>query len=123
MHDSLQDYVQYFSQRFTREGVSIVRPLFFHYHNEKDSYLIENQFLYGRDLLVAPVLQSFITECRLYLPADKWVYIYDAMHVITGPQWITIRCPVGRIPVFYRQGSSWKEVFDNFSKIALEHSV
>lgn len=120
MHDALHDYTIFSSQRFTREGISLIRPLIFHCDDADtaDCATVYDQFFYGRDVLVAPVLQAGAVDRHLYIPAGKWVYAYDSTHVLTGPTWVTIKAPIGRVPTFYRQGSDWSATFEIFSSAA-----
>ena len=86
-------------------GWPVVRPLFFHYPNDARTYSIHHeQFLFGSDLLVAPVLDKGATTKRVYLPAGAWVNLWTGAGEAGGRD-IVASAPIGRPPVFYRAGS------------------
>ncbi|MCV5950174.1 glycoside hydrolase family 31 protein, partial [Escherichia coli] len=55
-------------------GAPVMRPLWFDYPTDVRTYLIEDQFLLGRDILVAPVVREGERQRRVYFPAGEvWV--------------------------------------------------
>lgn len=63
-----------------------------------------DQYRFGRDLLVAPVVTEGATTRRLYLPNGQWRDFWDETNY-TGGQWIEVDAPLDRIPVFVRVGA------------------
>ena len=63
-----------------------------------------DQYLYGPDLLVAPVWQTGTTRRDVAIPEGAWVDAWTRQ-VVTGPQTVTVDAPVERMPLFVRQGS------------------
>src|SRR5262249_42588656 len=53
-------------------GAPIMRPLFWHYQNDPIAAACGDQFLMGRDVLVAPVLRQGAAARSVYLPNDVW---------------------------------------------------
>ncbi len=62
-----------------------------------------NEFLFGNDLLVAPVVNDGETERSVYLPADTWYDFWSGKRY-TGPISIVVDAPLGFIPMFARAG-------------------
>jgi alpha-glucosidase (family GH31 glycosyl hydrolase) len=104
LHTALKPYLYHYAQIAHQRGVPIVRPLFLNYPDEAVTYTLEDQYLLGDDLLVAPVLQPGQTDCRLYLPAKRW-RDYWTGQVYQGPGWVTVPVPLHRIPLFIREGA------------------
>lgn len=53
-------------------GAPIVRPLWWIAPNDTNAQTIDNEFLVGNDLLVAPVVEHGATARDIYLPAGRW---------------------------------------------------
>ena len=66
---------------------------------------IDDQFRFGRDLLIAPVVEEGATTRRLYLPRGEWRDFWGQTSY-TGGQWIEVDAPWDRIPVFVQVGAT-----------------
>ncbi|MCC5950145.1 MAG: glycoside hydrolase family 31 protein [Nitriliruptoraceae bacterium] len=81
----------------------IVRALLIDHPDDPVAATIEDQYLFGRDLLVAPVLDDR-DHRRVYLPAGTWVDLWTEQ-VHHGPGFIEVAAPLERIPLFVRGGA------------------
>jgi alpha-glucosidase (family GH31 glycosyl hydrolase) len=107
LHSALGDYLYAAAQQAQRDGTPIVRPLFFHDPHDPQTYLIDDSFLLGPDLLVAPVVTEGAQTRDIYLPAGEWVDAWDGT-VYAGAQWRKDHpAPCPGIPLFIRQGGEW----------------
>lgn len=110
----------------TRDGIAAQRPLFFHYENDPASFAIQDQFLFGRDLLVAPVITEGAGTRTVHLPEgpaveghiDEWVHLWTGAVCRGGD--VVVDAPIGQPPVFWRAASSWRTLFEGLAAIA-EH--
>jgi alpha-D-xyloside xylohydrolase len=73
----------------------MLRPLFFEYPNDPGSWDIDDEYMFGSDLLVAPMFASGERR-KVYLPPGTWID-YQRGLVYHGPNWNEI--PAGQIPV------------------------
>ncbi|MGC8946934.1 MAG: TIM-barrel domain-containing protein [Anaerolineae bacterium] len=88
----------------TQTGAPIVRPLLWAFQDDPTTHTLDDEFLCGDALLVAPVLEEGATRRRVYLPAGRWYDFWtDALY--EGPAWIEAEAPLARIPVFVRAGA------------------
>ncbi len=85
-------------------GTPIMRPLFWHYPDDETAYTIADEYLFGRDLLVAPVLTEKTDRRQVYFPKGKW-YDMDYGYAYDGPATEEVYAPQNRIPVFVREGA------------------
>lgn len=113
-HVDLKPYIKDAVQEYTETGVPVQRPIFMHYENDARGYDIQNEYLFGRDLLVAPVYESGAQEWTVYLPEDEWVHLWSKEEYKGGD--VTVKAPVGQIPVFYRKSSKYKELFEKIGQ-------
>ena len=84
------------------KGIPIMKILLYECLEDSTCWEIEDQYLYGRDILVAPVLSANSKSRKLYLPEGEWVE-YEAKKVYKRNQWIEVKTPIDEIPVFVRK--------------------
>ena len=110
VHAHLAPYVRHLCDEAVATGLPAQRPLFLHYPEDRSLYAVQDQFLYGADLLVAPVIEAGATARAVVLPGDRpW------RHAFTGqthaPGTALISAPIGCPPVFYRPDSAYADLF------------
>jgi len=91
------------SQQAASEGEPLIRPLLYHYTNDPVAVACNSQFLLGRDLLIAPVLEPGCPARSVYLPNDVW-YDFGTGERHVGGKSILAETPLDRIPVYVRAG-------------------
>jgi len=95
-----------------RTGHPVVRALFLHYPNDPVTYTLTQEFMFGSEFIVSPVLNPGQTRVRVYLPAGTWVSIWTGATIgASHGLWTETDAPLGKPAVFYRQGSSIGERF------------
>lgn len=88
-----------------RAGAPVMRPLWFEYPNDARTYLTDDEYLVGRDLLVAPVVTEAVTKRRVYFPAgDNWVDWWTGK-TYEGGKDAEVEAPLNRLPLFARAGA------------------
>lgn len=102
IHVRLKGYLQSCMEELATYGTPVMRPLFYHYE-EEDAYDEMTEYLLGRDLLVAPVLEEGVDGRECYLPEDEWVHFFTGEEYRGGKVWVD--APIGRPPVFIRKNS------------------
>ena len=88
----------------SRTGLPALRPLLLEYPDDPATYQRQDEFLFGRDLLVAPVLREGATEREVYLPKGTW-YEYAGRRRYEGGRSIPVPVTMDAIPVFVRGGA------------------
>jgi alpha-D-xyloside xylohydrolase len=83
-------------------GVPPMRPLFLEFPDDPEAWTVEDQFLLGPDVLVAPVTELGVRERRVYLPRGvTWTDTTTGRRYVGGSR-VTVDAPLERIPVFVR---------------------
>jgi len=60
----------------------------------------------------------FQSEWSLFLPSDRWVYLWDEKEeIVAGPKLVTVIAPMGKTPVFYRADSKWTLLFGDVRRL------
>ncbi|MBX2874023.1 MAG: glycoside hydrolase family 31 protein [Saprospiraceae bacterium] len=100
----LLPYIYNEMHKASQTGIPPMRPLFFDYPEDESTYTLDNQFLLGGELLIAPVLTPEASSRKVYLPKGKW-YDYWTGEEYQGEQTITVEVDLTSIPFFVKQGS------------------
>ncbi|HWI66468.1 MAG TPA: glycoside hydrolase family 31 protein [Symbiobacteriaceae bacterium] len=87
-----------------RSGLPLMRPLVLHYPDDDRTVDLRDQYLWGRDVLVAPVVAEGANQRRVYLAEGVW-YDYWTNRQIRGGRYITAAAPLETIPLYVRAGA------------------
>ncbi len=110
VHETLAPYVARLCDEAVATGLPLQRAMFLDYEDDRECWEIETQFCYGRDLVVAPVIEADARVWRVYLPQGaEWVHLWSGAGYAAG--WILVDAPVGEPPVFYRGDSAFACLF------------
>jgi alpha-glucosidase len=92
--------------RASRDHEPAVRPLFWDFPDDAAVRGIEDAFMFGPDLLVAPVIEEGASERRIQLPAHDggWYDWHDGQNY-SGGRTVQVTAPLGRLPLFVRAGA------------------
>jgi len=98
-------YILQQSEITTRTGMPVLRALILHYPNDRTCRQIDDQYFFGDNILVAPVMNSE-NKRDIYLPEGKWVHFFTR-EVFEGSRWLkNVEVPLAEMPVFVKQGAS-----------------
>ncbi|MFP5596213.1 TIM-barrel domain-containing protein [Kluyvera sp. 142486] len=104
VRESLRPYIDALYDNAHRHGDPLMRPLFWHYPDDAQSWQTEDQYLFGEDLLVAPVMHAGQRQRDVWLPSGHaWVGLDGERY--QGGQRITVAAGLETIPLFIREGS------------------
>ncbi|MDE6031002.1 MAG: DUF5110 domain-containing protein, partial [Oscillospiraceae bacterium] len=100
----LLPYIYSYNYNAHITGAPMMRALVFEYPNDKNVFDIKDEYLFGSELLVAPVIEEKATEREVYFSKGKW-YDWDQGYCYEGGRSYTVYAPQNRIPVFVKGGS------------------
>ena len=103
LHMSLFPYRYAAAQQSVKTGMPLIRALVLNYQDDPKARLIKDEYLFGPDLLVAPVIDEN-TSRVVYLPTGQWLNLFTG-EPITGPKTVIANAPVDTIPVYARRGT------------------
>jgi alpha-D-xyloside xylohydrolase len=102
LRERLRPYILEQMQLAQKKGIPPMRPLFFDFFQDTQSFNVDDQFLFGSDLLVAPVLTEGAREREVYLPAGtSWTDAWTGQ-ILDGGQRLLAEAPLARIPLYVR---------------------
>ena len=104
LHAALFPYIYTLVHEAAGTGMPVVRHLILHYPYDKRSWSIEDQFLLGDRLLVAPVIKRGARSRRVYFPPGKWVDYWTG-DLVEGPRTLEVEAPLEMIPIYVKSGT------------------
>lgn len=87
----------------SQDGTPVARPLFMVDPSDDHLRSLDDEFMLGDAILVAPVLEPGVTQREVYLPRGAW-YEFDTGKLIDGAQSVTAAAPLERMPLYVRAG-------------------
>jgi len=103
LHTRLYPYIRNAAAEASEKGVPVIRPMAYAFPNEESAAREQFQYLFGPDLLVAPMYQSG-TQRPVYVPRGKWMNYWSG-DVVDGPRTVVVDAPLDRMPLFVRDGA------------------
>lgn len=85
-------------------GAPVMRPLFYHYQQDENTYNINDQFLFGEHIMVCPILRPGLTSRMVYLPKGTW-YDFWTNEKIEGEKYIIKDAPIDILPIYVKAGT------------------
>jgi alpha-glucosidase len=119
LRTELFPYIQAAAVSYRDTGLPLMRALMLSYPEDPKAARREDEFMFGPDLLAAPVLQPGATQRRLYLPPGRWVDLWRSLHyrkadgalVVDGAAMhrggarLTLPAPINQLPLLARAGA------------------
>ncbi len=119
LHTRLYPYLEAANRVYRRTGLPIMRHLALVHPGDEGSLAREDEYLFGPDLLAAPVVEPGATERELYLPPGRWVDFWRALdykprrgtlrlrraRVLAGGHEQTVPAPLEELPLMVRAGA------------------
>jgi hypothetical protein len=119
LRTQLYPYIAAADAAYRRTGIPIMRHLALRWPDDPNAAAREDEFLFGPDLLAAPVLEPEATERELYLPPGRWIEFWRAIAyeeetgdlalgsapLLRGKQTRTVGAPPDELPLMIRAGA------------------
>lgn len=96
-------YIYTEAQIASERGLPMMRPLVLEFQQDPTVFNIEDEFFFGRNILVAPILTKE-NKRMIYLPKGNWFDFWSFVK-FKGSMWIEYDCPIDIIPFFIQEGS------------------
>lgn len=110
IHTLLKPYHTATVEEYVRTGLPPIRHPYIHYPAEDALHRRHDQYLYGRDLLVAPTVHRGAHRRIVQLPQDGWIHLWSGREYSGGRR--RIETPFGQPAVFIRVESAFAELFE-----------
>jgi alpha-glucosidase len=109
VYTALKPYHIHLAELYQSSGLPPIRHPALAYPEDEELHKLKYEYLYGPDLLVAPVFKKGRKMWKVYLPDDRWIHLWSGREFETG--YHSIDAPIGAPPVFYRKNSDFASLF------------
>ena len=107
IRERLRPYIRECMKTASETGAPVMRPLFYDFPEDKTCWETEDAYMFGPDLLVAPVMEAGATTRTIYLPKGASWTDANTKQVYEGGQTVTVPAPLDVIPVMLRDGKEY----------------
>lgn len=112
LRETIRPYTRSLMEEAHKKGTPVMRTIFYEYPDEKECWEIEDEYFYGPDLLIAPVLYANQKTRKVYLPGNTVWVEYETGKEYPGQSWIEVSTPIESIPVFVKKTSEVKGILE-----------
>lgn len=102
LRENLKGYIKVQMAAAHEKGTPVIRPLFYDFAADKDTWNVEDQYMFGDSILVAPILHENETIREVYLPkGTDWINVFNGEALVGGTT-VTVDTPIDQIPLFVK---------------------
>lgn len=110
LRERLRPYIQEQMDIVSETGLPLMRPMFYAYPEDKICYTLDDEYMFGSEILFAPITEEGQTERQVYLPEGRWALTQNGQ-VYEGNQTVTIHAELEDFIAFVPEGSSLLPLF------------
>lgn len=107
IRERLRPYVRACMEAASKTGAPVMRPLFYDFKDDPKAWEVEDAYMFGPDILVAPVMEEGLRARNVYLPAGATWTDANTKKTYEGGQTVMVPAPIDIIPVFLRDDASY----------------
>lgn len=110
LRERLRPYIKKHMEIASEKGHPVMRPMFFEFPDDEACYDLGGQYMFGGDILFAPITEQGETQKRVYLPDGEWIRTTDKTSY-SGGQFVDCRAEIDQFIAFVRKGAEVINVF------------
>lgn len=100
LREGMKPYITGLMEQAHEKGTPVMRPLFYDFPEDRKAWEVEDQYLFGPDVLVKPVTEAHCRQVSVYLPEGAdWTNAWTGRRY-PGGQTVTVDAPLDQIPLF-----------------------
>jgi alpha-D-xyloside xylohydrolase len=104
LRETMRPYTRDLMRQAHEKGTPVIRTMFYEFPEDEPCWTLKDQYMFGGDLLVAPIVHENMTSRDVYLPAgSEWTSLWSG-EAFKGGQAVHVDAPLDTIPVFLRDG-------------------
>ncbi|HEX2945966.1 MAG TPA: TIM-barrel domain-containing protein [Clostridia bacterium] len=104
LRETMRPYTRELMRQAHEKGTPVIRTMFYEFPEDEPCWTLKDQYMFGGDLLVAPVTYEDMTSRDVYLPTgSEWTSLWSG-ETFKGGRVVHVDAPIDIIPVFLRDG-------------------
>ena len=103
LRERLRPYIEHHMEIASQKGYPVMRPMFFDFPDDEVCYTLGEQYMFGGDILFAPIVNRGQTKKKVYLPQGKWILTKNGKEYSAG--WHEISAEIDEFIAFVKQGA------------------
>ncbi|MCH5315924.1 MAG: hypothetical protein J1E81_08420 [Eubacterium sp.] len=103
LRERLRPYIEHHMKIASEKGYPMMRPMFFDFPDDENCYTVGEQYMFGDDILFAPIVNKGQTKKKVYLPEGKWILTKSKKEYETG--WHEITVEIDEYIAFVKDGT------------------
>lgn len=105
IRERMRPYITKLMKEAHENGTPVMRTLFYEFPDDREAWEDKEEYMFGSDLLVAPVMYEGMRERSVYLPKGAvWTHVWTG-EKYDGGQTVTVKAPLDQIPLFIRDSA------------------
>lgn len=109
IRERMKPYITEIMKEAHEKGSPVIRPLFYDFPLDKQCWEVDDEYMFGPKVLVAPILYEGVRLRKVYLPeGSKWKDA-KSKQIYKGGQWINYDAPLDTIPIFTKPDFSFNK--------------
>ena len=110
IREKLKPYIITQMDIASEQGYPVMRPMFFEYPDDETCYVLDSQYMFGDDIIFAPVVEQGQTKKSVYIPDGEWILTKDKKIYTKGTYEITAE--IDEFIAFVKKGSDVIKCFE-----------
>lgn len=103
IREAMKDYIRDTMAEATK-GEPVMRALFYEFPEDENTFAINDEYMFGPDILVAPVVEPGAVARKVYLPKGSDFVLASTGETYKGGETVTVAAPIDVLPLFLRDG-------------------
>lgn len=102
MRERLRPYIRECMEEAHEKGTPVMRTMFYEFPEDEYCWNVDSQYMFGKDILVAPVFELGQRSREVYLPKNQYWKNAKTNEIMQGGQTVVVDAPIDEIPLFIR---------------------
>lgn len=104
IREMMRDYTRSLMAEAHKTGAPVMRTMFYEFPEDLNTWELDTQYMYGPDILAAPIVEPHAFKRSVYLPkGSTWTNAHTG-EILEGGHWIEAEASMDTLPVFLRDG-------------------
>ncbi|MBR4865837.1 MAG: hypothetical protein IKU11_04055 [Clostridia bacterium] len=110
LRERLRPYIHEQMEIVSKTGLPLMRPMFYAFPEDEVCYTIDDAYMFGSEILFAPITEPGATARQVYLPAGRWQLTQNG-DLYEGGKWVTVHAELSEFIAFLPEGSKLLPLF------------